>query len=176
MSPKEITRVEITEAVFKEPLEVIKLLTSHLDGLKYTKVIQTYVMEDRRLKLELHEQGSLYFKGEIVWVGNKKDETEGTLFCVEKEGESKIINPSAENTEVIILDIKKETIRVTTASKSKCVVCGKDIEIFDEVSGCPICQAKAHRGHLVDWIKMKNSCPTCKKSLNVSSSGVIFID
>lgn len=45
MSPKEITKVEITEEVFKEPKEVINKLSSTMD-LKYTKVIQTYVMED----------------------------------------------------------------------------------------------------------------------------------
>ncbi|MFX1260370.1 MAG: hypothetical protein ACFFAN_21170 [Promethearchaeota archaeon] len=176
MSPKEITRVDITEAVFKEPIEVIKQLTSKLDGLKYTKVIQTYVMEDRRLDLALIKDGSSYFKGKIVWIGNKKDDTEGTLICVDTGTELKQINPTAENTEVVILDIKKETIRVTTASKSKCAVCGKDIEIFDVVSGCPICQSTAHREHLLEWIKMKKSCPICKKSLKVSSTGVIFID
>ncbi len=177
MSPKQITRVDITEAVFKEPIEVIKKITSNLEGnLKYTKVIQTYVMEERRLDLVLEKQGSSYFKGKIIWIGNKKDDTEGTLFCADTGAELKQINPTAENTETVILDIKKETIRVSTASKSKCTVCGKDIEIFDEVSGCPICQAKAHREHLIDWIKTKHSCPVCKKSLNVSSTGAIIID
>ena len=41
MSPKEITKVDITDDVFKEPFDVIKQISSHLDGLKYTKVIQT---------------------------------------------------------------------------------------------------------------------------------------
>ncbi len=175
MSPKQITKLDIKEAVFKEPIEVIKKLTSNLEGnLKYTKVIQTYVMEERRLDLILLKEGSSYFKGKIVWIGNKKDDTEGTLICVDTGTELKQINPSAENTESVILDIKKETIKVSTASKSKCTVCGKDIEIFDEVSGCPICQAKAHREHLIDWIKMKHSCPVCKKSLNVSSGSIII--
>ncbi len=51
----------------------------------------------------------------------------------------------------------------------------KNIEIFDEVTGCPICEAKAHKDHLTDWVRMKHTCPVCKKSLNVSSTGVIFI-
>ena len=50
--PKEITKVDITEDVFKEPIEVIKQLTTHIDNLKYTKVIQTFVMEERRLNLQ----------------------------------------------------------------------------------------------------------------------------
>ena len=49
-------------------------------------------------------------------------------------------------------------------------------DVFDEVTGCPICEAKAHKEHLTDWVKMKHTCPVCKKALNVSSSGVIFFD
>ncbi len=175
MSPKEITKVDITNEVFKEPIEVVKQLSSHL-GLNYTKVIQTYVMEDRRLNLTLEDQGNSYFKGKVVWIGNKKDDTEGSIFCVDTREELKQISPTAENTENVTLDIKKELIKVSTASKTKCSVCGKNIEIFDEVTGCPICEAKAHREHLTDWVRMKHTCPVCKKSLNVSSTGVIFID
>ncbi len=175
MSPKEITKVDITNEVFKEPIEVVKQLSSNL-GLKYTKVIQTYVMEDRRLNLLLDHQGSSYFKGKVVWIGNKKDDTEGTIFCVDTKDELKQINPTAENTEKVILDVKKELLKISTASKTKCSVCGKNIEIFDDVAGCPICEAKAHKEHLTDWVRMKHSCPVCKKSLNVSSTGVIFLD
>jgi len=176
MSPKEITKVELTEDVFKEPIEVINKLSNHIDGLKYTKVIQTFVMENRDLNLVLTKGGSDYFKGKIVWIGNKKDDSEGTIFCVDTGSEIKQISPTAENSDQVILDIKKETIKVSTVSKSKCAVCGKEIEIFDAVSGCPICQTKAHREHLIEWIKTKHSCPICKKSLNVSSTGVIIID
>ncbi|MCK4382020.1 MAG: hypothetical protein KAW66_01885 [Candidatus Lokiarchaeota archaeon] len=175
MSPKEITKLEITEEVFKEPKEVINQLSSRMD-LKYTKVIQTYVMEDRRLNLSLERDGSSYFKGKVVWIGNKKDDTEGSIFCVDTKDELKQINPTAENTEKVILDVKKDLIKISTASKTKCSVCGKNIEIFDEVNGCPICEAKAHKDHLTDWVRMKHTCPVCKKSLNVSSTGVIFIE
>ncbi|MHA2038348.1 MAG: hypothetical protein ACW972_09125 [Promethearchaeota archaeon] len=175
MSPKEITKLEITNEVFKEPKEVIDQLASNMD-LKYTKVIQTYVMEDRRLNLTLEHEGSSYFKGKVVWIGNKKDDTEGSIFCVDTKDELKQINPTAENTERVILDVKKDLIKISTASKTKCSVCGKSIEIFDEVTGCPICEAKAHKDHLTDWVRMKQTCPVCKKSLNVSSTGVIFIE
>ena len=175
MSPKEITKLEITNEVFKEPKDVIDQLASYME-LKYTKVIQTYVMEDRRLNLTLEHDGSSYFKGKVVWIGNKKDDTEGSIFCVDTKEELKQINPTAENTEKVVLDIKKDLIKISTASKTKCSVCGKNIEIFDEVTGCPICEAKAHKDHLTDWVKMKQTCPVCKKSLNVSSTGVIFIE
>ena len=176
MSPKEITKVDITNEVFREPFEVIKQISSNLEELKYTKVIQTFVMEDRRLSLSLENEGSSYFKGKVVWIGNRKDDSEGTIFCVDTRTELKQINPTAENTDNVVLDIKKEVIRISTASKTKCAVCGKNIEIFDEVAGCPICEAKAHKDHFTDWVRMKHACPVCKKSLNVSGSGVVFID
>lgn len=176
MSPKEVTKIDLTEEVFKEPIEVINKLANHITDLKYTKVIQTFVMENKELDLILNKQGSDYYKGKIVWIGNKKDDSEGTIFCINTGSEIKQINPTAENSESIIYDKKKDTIRVVTASKSKCAVCGKDIEIFDDVSGCPICQTKAHREHLVEWINTKHACPVCKKSLSVTSTGVIFIN
>lgn len=175
MSPKEETEIELTEEIFKEPVEVINKITSNM-GLDYTKVIQTYVMEDRKLSLELEEDGSDYFKAKIVWIGNKKDDTSGTIFCVDKRGDLKELNPTEENTEKAILDLKKEKIKIITGAKSKCSVCGKKIEIFDEVTSCPICGAKGHKDHVIDWIKMKHTCPACKKSVDVSSSGVIFQD
>ncbi|MBY9007567.1 MAG: hypothetical protein KGD63_12505 [Candidatus Lokiarchaeota archaeon] len=175
MSPKEETKIDITEEVFKEPIEVIKKLSSYL-SLAYTKVIQTYVMEDRTLELLLLKQGSSYFKGKIVWIGNRKDDTEGTIFCVDTRSELKKINPTSENTENVVLDLKKNAILISTESKAKCSVCGKNIEIFDDVSGCPLCGAKAHKDHLLDWIKMKHNCPICKKSLDLSSIGQIIID
>lgn len=124
----------------------------------------------------MEHEGSSYFKGKVVWIGNKKDDTEGSIFCVDTRDELKQISPTAENTETVVLDVKKDLIKVATASKTKCSVCGKNIEIFDEVTGCPICEAKAHKDHLTDWVRMKHTCPVCKKSLNVSSTGVIFID
>jgi hypothetical protein len=175
MSPKEVTRVDITEEVFKEPFEVIKNLSANLD-LKYTKVIQTYVMEDRNLELVLEKDGSSYLKGKVVWIGNRKDDTEGTIFCVDTRSDLKQLSPTIENTQKVILDKKKNMVRITTESKSKCSVCGKDIEIFDHVSSCPLCNARAHKDHLLDWIKMKHTCPVCKKSLSISNAGKILIE
>ena len=175
MTPKEITKVEITEDVFKDPNELIKKIETHYP-INYTKVIQTYVLEDRKLELVLERQGSRYLNGKIVWIGNKKDDSQGTIFCVDTRSELKQINPSPENTESVMFDIKKEMIKISTESKAKCSVCGKPIEIFDEWAGCPICESKAHKDHLVDWIKMKHSCPVCKKALNVSATGMIYYE
>ncbi|MCP4761249.1 MAG: hypothetical protein GY870_05675, partial [archaeon] len=37
---------------------------------------------------------------------------------------------------------------------------------------CPICEAKAHSEHLKEWVKMKNSCPVCKKPLTLNRNGI----
>ncbi|MHA1272416.1 MAG: hypothetical protein ACTSVV_16365 [Promethearchaeota archaeon] len=175
MSPKEITKVDITNEVFKEPIEVIKQLNAHIDGLKYTKVIQTFVMEERRLNLQLEKDGTVFFRGKIVWIGNKKDDTEGTIFCVDSRNELKQINPTPENTESVFIDVKKDTIIIKTSTKSQCAVCGKPIEIFDSIARCPSCDTRAHKEHLIDWIKMKHSCPVCKEPLEVSPTGAIIL-
>lgn len=174
--PKEETDLNITNEVYKEPIEVMKKLSSNIDGLNYTKVIQTYVLENKKLDLSLIKQNSSYFDGKIVWIGNKKDDTEGTVFCVDSRDGLKQLNPTPDNSDKIILDKKKNKINIFATSNSKCAVCNKDIEIFDEIGSCPLCGAEGHKEHMVDWIRMKHSCPVCKKSLNVSSTGVIFID
>ncbi|MEJ2251236.1 MAG: hypothetical protein P8Y97_16480, partial [Candidatus Lokiarchaeota archaeon] len=96
MSPKEITKLDITEDVFKEPIEVIKNLSANLD-IKFTKVIQTYVMEDRKIELVLEREGSSYLKGKVVWIGNRKDDTEGTIFCIDTKTDLKQLSPTMEN-------------------------------------------------------------------------------
>ncbi len=172
MSPKQVLKVNLTPDIFKDPLEVIQQITSHMD-IKYTRVIQTYVMEDRKLKLSLEKQGSSYFKGSVVWIGNKKDDAQGTVFCVDTGSELKQVNPSSENTDNIELDLKKEILKISTVSKTNCSVCGKNIEIFDHVLSCPLCNSQAHGNHLAEWVKMKKSCPICKKSLELTPSGEI---
>jgi hypothetical protein len=64
--------------------------------------------------------------------------TAGTIFCVDSKNELKQISPTAENTEKIELDLKKNLIKILTESKTKCAVCGKSIEIFDEKYWMPL--------------------------------------
>ena len=174
MSPKEITSLDITNEVFKGPVEIINKISEKVD-LKYTKVIETFVLEERNLKLSLLREGSTFLKGDIIWIGNKKDNSQGSIICMDSGNELKLINPNDENTGRVLFDLKKEAINIITESKLKCSVCGKNIEIFDEFASCPICKSKAHREHLIEWIKMKHTCPSCEKALKVTDSGEITI-
>jgi hypothetical protein len=165
--------VNLKDAVFRNPQNVIKELNNHIQGLKFTKVIQTYVLEDKDLKIQLLREGRVNMQGNLIWFGNKPDHTEGTVFCFqsEKNGMKQVL-PTADNTQEITLDISKQVIKISTLSRIKCAVCGKFIEIFDTELKCPVCEAKAHGEHLKEWIKMKSSCPVCKKPLTLNRNEV----
>lgn len=54
--------------------------------------------------------------------------------------------------------------------KETCMVCGlsiKDEEQKEKVY-CPNCRNTAHKGHLIEWIKLKGICPLCRTNLNIS--------
>ncbi len=175
MSTKQSVSVDITNEVFKGPGEIVNKIIENME-LDYTKVIETFVIEEKQLKLTLQRQGSTFFKGNIIWIGNKKDNSIGSIFCVDSGNELKLINPNDENTGQVVLDLKKGAINIFTEAKLKCAVCGKNIEIFDEFSSCPICRTKAHKDHLIEWVKMKHSCPSCEKALNVTENGEIVME
>jgi len=165
--------VNLKDAVFKNPQNVIKELNKYFQDLKFTKVIQTYVLEDKDLKIQLLREGRVNMQGNLIWFGNKPDHTEGTVFCFQSDkNEMNQILPTADNTQEITLDVSKQVIKISTLSRIKCAVCGKFIEIFDTELKCPICEAKAHGEHLKEWIKMKSSCPVCKKSLTLNRNEI----
>lgn len=46
---------------------------------------------------------------------------------------------------------------------NNCSICKKDIQP-DERIECPFCSSSFHYRHLLLWIKIRNSCPVCKKT------------
>jgi len=174
MATKKKNKVEIKKEAFTDPIKLIIEISSHIN-IQYTKVIQTYVIENRNLELILIQEDSSPLRGKLVWLGKRKEGKEGTVLCIKTNSEIQKLNPTPENIEKVILDIKKEKILLYTESKAKCAVCEKKIEIFDDVMSCPICGAKAHKDHFLEWIRMKGNCPVCKKSLAISSTGKIMV-
>ena len=128
------------------------------------------MFESSDLKLSLLKDGKNFFSGMIKWIGNKEDGTEGSVLCVESGNELKIIAPTEDNTQDAIFEPDKNIISIQTISRTRCSVCGKGLEIFDLISTCPLCGAKAHSDHLVEWIKMRHNCPICKKELNLDAN------
>ncbi|MHA1731354.1 MAG: hypothetical protein ACTSU5_05390 [Promethearchaeota archaeon] len=170
--------VDILKETLKSPPEVIAVLKDQNPDLDFTKVVQTYVSENDMLDLELAREGKTFYSGKVLWIGNRSDGGRGVEICVKPEKKDfRTIIPTADTAKEVLLDSRKKTkstIRIETMTPIRCAVCGKGIEIFDEVSACPICSAKAHTNHLVEWVKMKNSCPFCKKPLQVDDAGRII--
>ncbi|NHI93149.1 MAG: hypothetical protein EAX96_11655 [Candidatus Lokiarchaeota archaeon] len=52
----------------------------------------------------------------------------------------------------------------------KCIVCNLPIkkEHLSNALKCPHCNGIAHSDHLIEWIKMKGTCPYCRKRLGRS--------
>jgi hypothetical protein len=47
----------------------------------------------------------------------------------------------------------------------QCIICLLSIVKGDDFVKCPYCESFAHRNHLVEWVKVKGSCPYCKERL-----------
>lgn len=176
MAKKEkVNDVNIRAALLKSPRELIQLLTSNIQGLKFTKVLATYVMESKDLTVQLFKEGRNFIEGDLIWLGNRQDNKEGSVLCFSDKKQLKSIIPTNDNTLDAVLDVNKGIIRISIVSRLRCAICGKAIEIFDEEASCPICDAKSHGEHLREWVKMKASCPVCKKALTLDRTGVPMI-
>jgi uncharacterized Zn-finger protein len=86
---------------------------------------------------------------------------------------------------------KEEIVLVKTVKESRCTFCGEKFRITDttkycpwcgteipqctvcllpiiqgdEFVKCPYCGSFAHKNHLIEWVKVKGSCPYCKERL-----------
>lgn len=175
---KKQSMVNIKPVVFKGPKYLIQGLAQAVEDVKFTKVIQTYVMENSNIKLVVGKDGKSIFSGVVKWIGNRTDGTRGTVFCVQKGskegGELQLIIPTEDTAQDIGLEPSKGTIKISSKESLKCSVCGKGVRIFDEVLACPLCNSKAHLDHLLEWISMRHSCPICKKGLELDDDNTPY--
>jgi len=171
-----IAEISIKESLLKSPKELISAITSNYQGLRFTKVLSTYIMESKDLVVQLLRDGKNFMEGNLIWLGNRTDNKDGVVLCIQQDKKvMKQILPTEDNTLEALFDTNKAIIKITTVARINCAVCGKPIEIFDEEYLCPICEAKAHSDHLRDWIKMRGSCPVCQKTLSLDKKGIPII-
>jgi hypothetical protein len=52
------------------------------------------------------------------------------------------------------------------SSRPICSVCHHTIEYGESVLSCPHCKAKAHRVHILEYLKVKGTCPNCQADLD----------
>lgn len=51
------------------------------------------------------------------------------------------------------------------AITGKCPICKLSLYASEDILSCVICNAKAHRTHLLEWVKIKGYCPICNSNL-----------
>jgi hypothetical protein len=47
-----------------------------------------------------------------------------------------------------------------------CIVCKRGLEKADEILFCPYCGGLAHKDHMLEWLHVKDYCPTCGRHLD----------
>lgn len=52
------------------------------------------------------------------------------------------------------------------SSRPICTVCHQTIEYGESILLCPHCNARAHRVHLLEYLKVKGTCPNCQADLD----------
>lgn len=46
-----------------------------------------------------------------------------------------------------------------------CLICRKPVLYGEQVLECPFCKIKAHAPHLLEWLRVKGTCPNCRAKL-----------
>jgi hypothetical protein len=164
------TTVNIKALALKSPKIFIQALKSSLGGLDVTKVIQTYILESGNLKISVSKDGKTEFNGKIKWIGNKNDDSQGIIICVESNKGLQMLSPSEETVQDMILDMEKDIIKIASIERIICTICNKGLRLTDEIMGCPLCNTKFHSEHLVEWVKYHHACSVCHKKLNLDQN------
>ncbi len=163
-------QLNIKPVLLKGPKYFIQAIKSSLKGIKLTKVISTWVIESENLRIKVKNDGNTVFTGLIKWIGDRNDGSKGSVLCLSSGKELKIIRPTKDTVKQAVLDTEKLAIGINATTTTKCSVCGKGLDLFDELASCPLCDALAHKEHLYEWVKMRNSCPVCKKGISIDKN------
>lgn len=49
----------------------------------------------------------------------------------------------------------------------RCAICTEDLDVDDELTHSNACEHKFHKVCIVEWSKIQNVCPLCKKKFNL---------
>jgi Zn finger protein HypA/HybF involved in hydrogenase expression len=79
---------------------------------------------------------------------------EDTLTC------RKCGNISAEVTQTRVIEEHQVDIPETDVVGT-CIVCNSNLDSADDLLFCPHCGRPAHKIHLLEWLHVKNRCPSC---------------
>ncbi len=96
-----------------------------------------------------------YYKGEISLRVFKKD---GDLILPAKKHKCLFCGHPLEQLGVMCPNCSKQP--------PICTVCNGIIKKNQKVYKCPNCDNLSHKGHLLQWLQIKEECPVCKQKIN----------
>ena len=166
----------IRKALLTSPKMFIQEVAEDYEGLEYTLARTTYVMEnmkDTPLKIDVKKGGRSIISGNLIWAGEDPTGNGLELYLDNK----KHLYPNPDNVKGAFFHPQKKGngyVEISVHDTSiRCLICGKEIEIFDEPASCPVCGAKSHKVHLDEWVRMKGECSACSARLGVGEDGEI---
>ena len=156
----------------------IQEISQDYSAMEYTRAVDTYIMEkikENPLKVNVTREDQALMTANLLWVTEKEEG--GVVLYLENK---KYLYPTNENIKgaYFSLDKKKATGIVEIElhpTPAPCAICGKPMEIFDEVASCPSCGTTSHVLHLEEWIRMKGTCSSCMASLAINDDNKIVL-
>ncbi|MHA1982859.1 MAG: RING finger domain-containing protein [Candidatus Hodarchaeales archaeon] len=55
----------------------------------------------------------------------------------------------------------------TAGQVERCSICKRQIKDGEEIAKCGSCESVGHYSHLAEWVKIKGTCPVCRKKLTL---------
>ncbi|OLS18965.1 MAG: hypothetical protein HeimC3_47820 [Candidatus Heimdallarchaeota archaeon LC_3] len=60
-----------------------------------------------------------------------------------------------------------ESVKTQTSQIERCSICKRQIKEGEEIAKCGSCESVGHYSHLAEWVKIKGTCPVCRKKLKL---------
>ncbi|WXG44527.1 MAG: HEAT repeat domain-containing protein [Promethearchaeati archaeon SRVP18_Atabeyarchaeia-1] len=79
--------------------------------------------------------------------------------------DKKGLQPESEGVAAAVNKIQSST----QVAGKKCCVCNLPFRKGDRVVRCPACGNVAHRGHMLEWLHVRGSCPVCQARVQASA-------
>ncbi|MEX2683431.1 MAG: hypothetical protein Q6373_017780 [Candidatus Sigynarchaeota archaeon] len=167
----------VRKSLISSAKKFLQEISADYPALEYTRAVDTYIFEkvkEAPLKVAVMREGDSLMTANVLWISDK-DDGSVAIYLENK----KYLYPSNENVKGAFFYMdKKGGGRVEIEmhpNPPSCAICAKPMEIFDEVSACPSCQAISHVLHLEEWVQMKGSCSVCNAKLAINAQHKIVL-
>jgi len=174
----EILGKNVRKSLITSARKWIQEISQDYSALEYTRAVDTYIMEkikENPLKIAMMREDQALMSANLLWATDKEEG--GVVLYLDNK---KYLYPTNENIKgaYFSLDKKKAGGIVEIEmhpNPAPCAICGKPMEIFDEIISCPSCGATSHVLHLEEWIRMKGTCSACNVQLVLNENNKIVL-